>query len=284
MTDELRRLDAAVPDELRQLQKELDGIDRDRLEELIRGTASLDAGEDSKEKGTARKEARTDKNKTLPSPVQPSLSSPPKSPAAGSASCTASAAPHFALGNAPGEDARGPAGGGGVVPMYCQEVGDQSGSGGSDGKPRQRRTRGAKERASEESAPSGDKEPPPPPTGARAAGEDPRMGVMYPYDPAVAELRALMKASEEAGDSSSLSAPIISPPSRSRVLRAAPPTALQSVNWVLVGAFAIVWATVVALMSRRSRAAELLVMVEGGLEGEEADAMLEAIQIPAILR
>jgi hypothetical protein len=260
MTDELRRLDAAVPDELRQLQKELDGIDRDRLEELIRGTASLNADEDSKEKGTARKESRTDKNKTLPSPVQPSLSSSPESPAAGSASCTA---------------------GGGVVPMYCQEVGARSGSGGGDGKPRQRRTRGAKERASEEIAPSGDKEPSP---GARAVGEDPRMGVMYPYDPAVAELRALMKASEETVDSSSLSAPIISPPSRSRVLRAAPPTALQSVNWVLVGAFAIVWATVVALMSRRSRAAELLVVVEGGLEGEEADAMLEAIQIPAILR
>jgi hypothetical protein len=266
MTDELHRLEA-VPYELRQLQKELDGIDHDRLKELIHGTERDESEED---RSNSKEDVPSNDAKEVSSPT---LSAPSSaSPTAGT-SCSASAAPHFALGNASvvKKDGKDPG-----VSMYCQEV-----VGGTDGKPRQRRTNrssGPSAGASKENAPPNRESSTP----GQGASQPPKQrGVLYPYDPAVAELRALMKGVGRGGDyndgDDGNPSPPITPPSRGRVLKPAPPSFMEAINWTLVGAFAIVWATVVVLMSRRSRATE--VVFDGAGDSDE-----NVIQLPAILR
>jgi hypothetical protein len=115
---------------------------------------------------------------------------------------------------------------------------------------------------------------------------------MYPYDPAVAELREIMKlviddTGEEGIDDGNNGRlvqhgrgggggggggkhPPLHVPSHGRVLRPAPKSTLESINWVLVAAFVVVWAAVVVLMGR----------AHTDLLDEEG----EVVHLPSILR
>jgi hypothetical protein len=259
MTDELHHLET-VPDELQRLQRELDELDQEKLTELIHGNDDEEA---------------FDQNQLRSTPLLSSASSSKQREV--TARCSSSAAPHFALGNVSRNES--PA-------LYCQDVAGTSGSGIT------RQRKGAKS-ASKVKSPLSNATTTltvahqPPSTTAADPSSSASSGVMYPYDPAVAELRELMKAAidDDGGEGNGRDEnnkgnlvphrgtgkhPPLHVPSHGRVLKAAPKSTLESINWVLVAAFVVVWVTVVVLMGR----AHTDVLDEEG----------EIVHLPSILR